>query len=626
MKRSHGDTEYYALRLRVASYGIYCILVLMAVRVWYLQGMQGAHFRDLSENNRIRTIRIAAPRGNIYDRNDRVIVRNRPAFNIGLMLEDIGNLDETLQTLAEVSGYEKQALKDRLSQDRSRRPFEPQIVLSDVSREMLAKIKVNGYRLPGVIVESLPTRSYPFPGLAAQVLGYTREITREQLDQMKGAGYRQGDIVGHSGIEKVLEQELRGDPGYVRVEVDAHGNRRQELGIIDELAGRDVYLTLDLELQQAAQEALGDHSGAVVALDVTNGDILAMASAPSFDNNLFSRPMTAELWKSLAMSKEKPLSNRGMSSIYPPGSTMKLFFALAGLSEGVITPETTVSCPGYYWFAGRRYHCHKRGGHGTVNLKTAIVKSCNVYFYQLGQSLGVDKIAEYGALFGFGTRTGIDIPGEEAGVLPTREWKVKRFGEQWYPGETLSVSIGQGYWSVTPLQLAVAMVGLANDGKIYQPRLVRKIADPLSGGVKDIEPVKLRDIGVKASYLKLIREYAGAVVNDEGGTGSRAKLPGVLVGGKTGTAQVSRFKKGSKDGLVQDHGWFVAFAPVEKPKVALVVIAENVGGGGLNAAPIAKAVLERYFLQTGDLVRNEEGEVISVHDLVATPDVPKVEP
>jgi penicillin-binding protein 2 len=587
-------------------------LSLLAGRLWYLQAVQGSYYRDLSTNNRTRTIRTAAARGDILDREGRVLVRNRPSFDISLLLEDTPDIDKTIERLAEITKRDPAELKQRFASRRKGRRFEPQVVLPDVSRSELAMVKVNTHNLPGVIVTASPTRSYPDGSLAAQIFGYTREITKSQLAQRKADGYKAGDVIGQSGLEKAFEDVLHGASGFKKIEVDAVGRRKRELGIVDNITGSHIYLTLDVDLQRAAQDALGDFKGAVVALDPRSGEILALASTPSFDVNMFSGQMSSKVWNEVVNDERKPLTNRTISNIYPPGSTIKLLWGVAGLADGLIRPETRKFCPGFFKLGGRRYHCHKRAGHGWVNLREAIRVSCNVFFYELGQEIGISRLSDYMEKFGFGEKSGIVLSGEEVGTRPSERWKLRRFGERWYPGDTLPVAIGQGYLVVTPLQLAVAISSIANGGTVYRPQLISKIVDAKGNVVEKFEPRARRTLGVDPAALKLVREYAEDVVGHERGTAGKARIEGVRIGGKTGTAQVGALGTEKLGERFKDHAWFVSFAPVEDPTLVLVVLVENSGHGGTYAAPVAKKVYEAYFRKKGvipypEVIETEEG-------------------
>lgn len=599
---SRARENFFGHRLRVGAAVICCTLMLLCVRLWYLQVANGAYYRDLSENNRTRTIRTVAPRGNIYDLENRILVHNRPAFNVSLMLEDVPKVDPLLERLSAISNRPVEDLEVSLKRGGKRHPFEPQVVMADVSRVELARVKERNFDLPGVIVDILPARAYPQGDLAPHVLGYSREISRAQLDTAwaQEQNLRPGDVVGQSGVERTWDSYLQGEAGVRQVEVDAMGKRRGELGIVDDEPGNDLYLTLDIDLQRAAQDALGEESGAVVAIDPANGGILVLASTPSFDANLFSGKVEIADWKRLQSDKRRPLTNRAIGEYYSPGSTFKLIMAVAGLAEKIINPQTEFDCPGYYYFAGRAYRCHKRSGHGKVNLEKAIVVSCDSYFYKLGHLLGIDRIHKYASLFGLGARTGIDLPGERSGIAPSNEWKIRYLGERWYPGETLSVSIGQGFLTTTPLQMAVATAALANGGTVFVPHLLRKAVDRRRGVVYHTQP-QMRKVGVDSEILELVRTYSEEVVSSAHGTGKRAAIEGIRVAGKTGTAQVVALGKETLKKKFNDHAWFVSFAPADNPMIALAVIVENGGHGGAAAAPIAKAVMDVFFRKKGML-------------------------
>ncbi len=596
----------FGFRLRLACVFGYAVFSLMVLRLWYLQCLHGSFFRDRSENNRTRLIKTVAARGSLFDRDGRILVGSRPSFNIALMLEDVPDKDQTLEELAKILDRPVAELKARLKAGKSR-PFEPKIVVADVSRAELARVKSRSYRLPGVIVDVAPMREYPFEDMASHIFGYTREISKKELAEF-GDSYERGDLVGKSGIEKVREVNLKGDNGFIRIEVDAGGRRRKELDIHHYEKGSDLHLTLDLDLQLAAEKALEGKRGAVIAVDPTSGDILAMVSAPSYDANIFSGEMDSNSWRGLTGDPEKPLTNRALSSSYPPGSTFKLITAVAGLAEGLVKSDTYVDCPGYFKFGKRRYRCHKRSGHGLVNMRQAITMSCNAFFYNLGVQLGIDKLTEYGKMFGFGETTGISIQGEKTGILPSRRWKKDVIGEQWWPGDTIPVTIGQGYLSVTPIQLAMAMTALASDGTLYEPRLVRKVSNKKTGKVVDL-PVRIAGVvPLPAELLGKVRKMSADVVQNKKGTGRRAQVPSVEVGGKTGTAQVARLSrnnKKSKNELLQDHAWFVSYAPVAAPEIVLAIIVENSGHGGVAAAPISKLVMDEYFIKKGVITRQD---------------------
>ncbi len=598
------DLGSFKVRLKVALVASYFIFSLILLRLWFLQGLNGPYYRDKSENNRTRLIKTVAPRGSIFDRDGRMLVGSRPSFDVALMLEDVPDLEGTVETLAEVLQRPVGEIQERVKSGRSR-PFEPRIAASDVSREELGRVRANGYRLPGVIVDVVPVRDYPFDSMAAHIFGYAREISKKELESREG--YARGDLIGKTGLELAQETSLRGQNGFVRIEVDAGGRRKKELEVKDYLKGRDLHLSLDLDLQLAAQEVLKNRRGAVVALDPRNGDVLALYSGPSYDANHFSVALNPAVWKELTSSPDKPLNNRPLTAAYPPGSTFKLFAAVAGLAENLISESTVFNCPGYYRFGKRNYRCHKRSGHGKVNLRQSIAMSCNAYFYQLGVMLGIDRLSKYGEMFGFGSLTEIALDGEKSGILPSRKWKKEKVGEQWWPGDTIPVSIGQGYLTVTPLQLANAVAALVNGGIIYKPRLVRKVVEHESGKSRVYHSQHSNLVPLPKEILHLVRDMGSEVVHHERGTGKRARVGEIRIGGKTGTAQVSRLGTQENDERLQDHAWFISYAPVEEPMIVVAALVENAGSGGLEAAPVSHSIMSKFFLKQG-MVTEEEIE------------------
>ena len=377
------------------------------------------------------------------------------------------------------------------------------------------------------------------------------------------------------------------------MEVDASGNRRGELGIIDNVPGNDLYLSIDSDLQRVAETMLGEHSGAVVAIDPSNGEVLAIASNPSYDPNTFSGRMTSDEWRAVSENRANPLRNRAISDMYPPGSTFKLISTTAGLAEKVINENSSVTCPGYFML-GRRWHCHKHSGHGHVALNDAVMQSCNVFFYNLGQMLGIERLSEYSALFGLGQLTGIDLPGEVSGLVPTPSWKKEKIGERWYPGDTIPFSIGQGYVSATPLQMALVASIIANGGTVYQPHLLKRVLNHENGQESVFAQRESHKIKISPTVWRKVQSLATGVVEGQRGTGKRAAIRGIVVGGKTGTAQAGAVGQG-----LEDHAWFISFAPVDAPRIAMAVLVEYGGHGGVTAAPISKAVMEVYFRKIG---------------------------
>jgi penicillin-binding protein 2 len=473
-------------------------------------------------------------------------------------------------------------------------------------------VEVHRYALAGVSTDVRPRRHYLEGNLAAHLLGTLGEIRGDQLERESFEGYRAGDVIGQTGVEALLESQLRGQAGGRNVVVDVAGREMDVLEEVRPLPGRRVVLALDLDLQRVAEQGLAEvklpgdapRTGAVVAIDVRSGDVLAMASRPAFDPNDFAGRVNAATWKALTTDEWVPLQNRAIQNQFPPGSTFKAFVAAAALHDGVVNEQTSVFCPGSYWYGGRAYRCWKRGGHGTVNLHVALRSSCDVYFYTIGVKLGIERLARFGLAAGLGHPTGIGLANEAAGVIPSPEWKQKRFGERWYPGETVSVSIGQGYDLVTPLQLAVGYAALAS-GRVMRPRLVLRVESPEGETLEEIPPEVRSELGLDPRHLAAVLRGLEAVVSEPGGTGGRSRVAGVRVGGKTGTSQVVSLErtKGLAEAQIpvryRDHGWFAAFAPVEAPEIAVAVFVEHGLHGSTAAAPVAQRVLQEYFEKTG---------------------------
>lgn len=574
---------------------------IVLIRLWYLQIVHGSYFRDRSENNRTRILYTPSPRGLISDRNGDVLVRNRPSFSIDFVPEDSPNPSDTLHALSGLTGVSYDELVERLKDQRKRRRFEPKLLLKDVSRDTVAKISSRRYALPGVIVNVIPAREYLYEDMAAHVLGYIREITTDQLKSPLYAGYRSGDVVGQYGIESRWETLLRGERGTQAVLVNALGTRIGELYFEPEIPGHNVQLTLDRKVQQAADKALAGKKGAIVVMDPRNGEILALASSPRFDPNIFTKEISREVWTDLVSGKDSKLNNRAVQGVFPPGSVFKIFVALAGFSEEVSSISEQVSCPGYLQFGKRQFRCHKHSGHGKVGLHDAIVQSCDVFFYILGQRLGVNRINEYAHKFGFGEPTELNLVEENPGLVPSTAWKAAYFKDpdqkRWYPGETLPVAIGQGAVTSTPLQVARALSVVVNGGFLLKPRLVRSVTSVHGVTLEEhTTPEIVRKVWLDPGAVAEVRRAMVGVVNEPHGTGKRAQLPkelGITVAGKTGTSQVAGRDSGGT--VAEDHAWFAGYAPAEDPSVVVVAIIENGGSGGKVAAPVVGEVLGAIF-------------------------------
>jgi penicillin-binding protein 2 len=471
---------------------------------------------------------------------------------------------------------------------------------ANISREELAMVETRRLDLPGVTVDMVIRRNYPYENLAAHLIGYLGEISQEELEEEEFINHKIGYFIGKYGIEHKFELDLKGENGGRQIEVNALGRKMKVWGQVEPNPGNNLFLTLDIELQKAAEEAMMGKKGALVAMDPQNGDILALVSKPDFDPNLFARGISPETWKRISENSSHPLQNRAIQGQYPPGSVYKIIMAIAGLEEKIITPETTFQCSGALPFGNRDYLCWKKEGHGRISLRRAIVESCDVYFYNLGLRLGVDRIAKYAMGLGLGRVTGFPLGHEKAGLIPTSSWKMKRFGIPWQAGENLSIAIGQGFNLVTPLQVACTLSALANGGKLYRPRIVQAIKAPHGETLKEFPPEDAKTLHISPETLEILREALWGVVNSPGGTGGRARIDGFDVAGKTGTAQVVQRREGRGElypAEQQDHAWFVCFAPARQPQITVVALIEHGGHGGAVAAPVAKKVLENYYLR-----------------------------
>jgi len=571
-------------------------VLLLALRLWDLQVIRGEQMAALSENNRIRLRRVPATRGRVVDRNGKVLIDSQASFDAVLVPEDARDLPSTVELLAQFlhqSTGETQSILDRAA---GRPPFQEVLVKRNLGFDEVAALETHQLELPGVSLRITPSRNYPYGPMLSHVLGYVGEVTQEELD--RDHHYRPGDVVGKSGLERAWEPYLRGVQGGQQVEVDALG---RELRVLDEeeaIPGHTLVLSIDRDLQQAAEAALGDEAGAIVALDPRNGDVLAMVSRPAFDPNEFTGGIKPERWRELTQEPRHPLNARATQGQYPPGSTFKIIMATAALEEGVVNPFTHIHCNGHLPFGNHDFRCWKKGGHGSMNVHDALVNSCDVFFYQVGQRLGIDTIANYARAFGLGAPTGIEIGNERAGVIPDSDWKKRVFKQPWFAGETLSAAIGQGYVTATPLQMAEAAATIAT-GKRYKPRLVERVEAIDGTVVQTVDPQLVTTLPVRPTVLKQVQDGLVDVVAH--GTGKRAALPDITVAGKTGTSQVvtlgaERIPAAKLKWEQRDHAWFVAYAPADDPAIAIATLVEHAeGGGGAVAAPVTRQVLQTFF-------------------------------
>lgn len=584
--RIYEDLRVVQARIVILQYVIPAILGLLAAVFWRLQVVDRKIYETLADSNRTRVVPLQAPRGPFVDRTGQILVANRPSFNILLNLEHTEDVEKAVGRLGRILRTGEGPIREKVLR---RTPLRPVVVKADASLEDVASIEAHKLELPEVDVSVVPLRSYPLAAAAAHTLGRVGEITETQLHSPEFPGIETGALVGQAGLEAEYNQRLMGRDGVRRVVVNSRGLEVAERDREVPKEGPPLGLTLDVDLQRAMDEALRGHSGSAVAMDPRNGEILAMSSTPAYDPNQFTTGIDAALWRQLSASTANPFMNRVVQATYPPGSLFKVVMAIAGLEEGIIGPDTTFYCPGYLAIYGTVFRCHIASGHGIVNVHKALTQSCNVFFYQVGVRLEIERIARYARRLGFGAPTGIDLPHEVSGLIPSAEWKLQTQRAPWFAGETVSVAIGQGQVSVTPLQVAVLAALIANGGKRVHPHLVRSI-----GGVP--EPfLPPEDVGLKPSTLAIVREGLRAVVNDQG-TGYRAQLPGIVVCGKTGSAQVVAHAhlKGGPQAFIP-HGWFMSFAPMEEPRIALVTMVENGGSGAEAAAPVAHDILAHFF-------------------------------
>jgi len=593
------DRRRIAGRLAILQYAIAVVFSALAVSFWVLQVVQHEKFEEMAENNHQRTLALRAPRGIVFDRDGRVLVENRQSYSISIVREHTLDLDRTIGMLARVIGWDESQVRDIVNRHRREPAYRPITIVQDASFAQVAAVMAHrlDFELPDVVVERVPTRRYP-ETMAAHLFGYVGEVNDAQVSGDEGL--RSGDIVGQSGIEKVYNAMLMGQDGAKRVVVNSVGREIRTLDEDEPIEGKRLRLTIDYDVQKAIEDgfdAIG-FNGAAVVLDPRDGAVLGFSSRPGYDPNAFAAGIDRATWNALMTDEDTPLNDRAIQGRYSPGSTFKMAVALAGLEEGIITPDFHAYCPGHAVFYGRDFKCwrYKRGGHGSIDLRHAIEQSCDVYFYTVGNMVGVDRINKWATRLGLGVKSGIDLPNELLGLVPSTQWKREKMHEKWYAGETISVAIGQGQVSVTPVSMAVYMATLANGGTRVTPHLLQAVDDG-SGWKAVPAPPPQSKIDVDPEKLQAIRDGLWMVVN-QGGTGGAARLPGRDVSGKTGTAQMisnqGKAAAGKTDKDLRDHGWFVFFAPRDNPEIAGVVFLEHGVHGG-NAALVARHVLDTFF-------------------------------
>jgi penicillin-binding protein 2 len=591
-------------RLTILQFGIVVLFSVLAVSFWVLQVVQHAKFEEMAENNHQRTLALRAPRGIMFDRSGNVVlVENRRSYSISIVREHTKDLNRTIRLLAAVLRLEESGVREIVNRHRREPSYQPITILQDASLAQVTAVMARrlDFELPDVVVEQIPTRRYP-ETMAAHLFGYVGEVSDK--DVAVGDSLKSGDIVGQSGIEKIYNSLLMGENGAKRVVVNSVGREIRTLDEEPPAEGKRLQLTIDYDVQKAVQDGFKNsgYNGAAVILNPLNGEVLAFTSVPSYDPNAFAAGIDRATWASLNSDELHPLEDRAIRGRYSPGSTFKMAVATAAIEEGVVTPDFKVYCPGHAVFFGRSFQCSLSNGrgHGTVDMRTAIEHSCNVYFYTVGNMVGIDKIHKWATLLGLGEKTGIDLPNELQGLVPSPEWKkaTTKTHEKWYAGETISVSIGQGAVSLTPVSMAVYISTIANGGTRLTPHLLKAVDD--GSGWKPVPPPPPRStVELKPETIQMLHDATWRVVNGNG-TGGGARIAGYDVSGKTGTAQVislegAKSAKGKTEKDLRDNGWFVFFAPRDNPQIAGAVFVEHGGHGGVTAAPIAKHVLQTFF-------------------------------
>lgn len=604
------------------------LFLVLGARLWYLQIVMGEELREKSESNRTEMVDLPPVRGLMLDRHGQVLVDNRATLDLCVQKSEVADPEYLLRELAAISGRSYEDLRRRY-RDLPRTSYESFPLIPNLSREELVAVESRRFRLGGITIRVSSARTPYIDVLASHLIGYLGEIGSRQLEREKkrveerveelvrdGMGlesareaaeeeirpHRAGDLVGQGGLEQSMEKELQGVRGYDVREVDSRGRVLKQIQTVNPEPGHNLRLTIDARLQAMGQMLLGERAGAIVVMDPRNFEILALCSSPTFSLNDFVGGVSRDKWKELQNDPFHPMENRAVAGQYPPGSTFKIVTSIAGLAEGTITPETAFHCAGGLTLGNHTFGCHKRSGHGSVNLKRGLMYSCDVFYYEVGRRLGVDKLAKRAReFFGLGRRTGVELFTEQPGLIPDSAWKLRRFKQKWAPGETLPVSIGQGYVLCTPLQVAQYTAAVANGGTLYRPHLVKEVVDVGGRVVRAIEPEVVSKVDAKPEYIKALQDSLEAVVNEPGGTGRRGGLPNIHVSGKTGTSQVvslKRYQGYAKSKMpynYRDHAWYTSYAPSQNPEVVVTVLLEHTGGGGVNAGPIAKEMLAAYF-------------------------------
>lgn len=575
------------------------VFIILSARLWQLQILEGVNFVKKSRLNREKVVFLQPPRGKILDSKGRLIAGVKPSFDICIARDEVVNLENTLIRLSQIIKLDESEVRQKVVSSRNQPNYLPLVILRDADWETVSKVEVHRYELPGIVVQTRPGREYPYGPLAPHLVGYLGEISKRELGMSKYSHAYAGDMVGKRGVEARYENVLAGTKGRKLIEINAKKNLERIVDEVEPKAGNDIYLTIDLDLQEAAEKALDGLSGAVVAIEPLTGRILAMSSSPRFNPEVFAGRISNEKWKTLNDPLTRPLYDKTMQGEYPPGSTFKIIMAAAVLQEKVAGLGDTFFCNGSFKLGRRTFRCWDWRGHGKTDILKAIVESCDVYFYNAGLKLGIDRISRYSKIFGLGSKTGIDLPGERSGLIPTRAWKLRVKKEPWQKGETLNTSIGQGHVLVTPLQMAHVIAAVAGMGNVFKPSYLEKVTAPSGRVISRFQPERQGTLPVNRSNLMIIRKGLEGVVADKHGTARRCRIKGLNVAGKTGTAQVFRQTRRRQSEKMEwkyrDHAWFVAYAPAEKPEIAVAVLIEHGGHGGSAAAPVAKKVFQRWL-------------------------------
>ena len=577
-------------RVRNISFIIAAAFILLIGGLWNVQIINVAKYVRLARNFRVRRVYLPARRGNIYDRNGRLIAGNRVSWDVEVVAEDVDDVAALSGKLGLLLGLDPSAVAAKIRRA-GNLPFMPITIARDIGLERATMLEERRLELAGVTVSVYPRRRYVRGEVFAHIVGYTGAVDIRRMNERAEYDYIAREVEGKAGAEKAFESSLRGVAGGEQIQVDSRGYRDSVLGSVDPVPGSNLYLTVDAALQEALWSALGDKSGCAIAMDPGCGDILAMVSRPSYDPNVFVSPTSSADVREIFSNPSHPMVNRVVTGTYPPGSIFKIVVALAALRKGSITAETSFHCDGTFCLGMARFRCWRKGGHGTVRLVDAIRGSCNVYFYNVGIKTGRKSIVEEASCLGLGEATGVNLPGEAGGFIPAEGWVENSLGEGWFPGDTASFSIGQGYLTVTPIQLAVAVSATANGGTVFKPRIVKHVISPDGGIIQSFQAEEKKKCDIDPHHLKLVREGMIEVVNSPRGSGRRAKVEGFNVAGKTGTIQVA------VGGKKTNHGLFACFAPAEEPEIVVVVLVENAVSGGHEAAPVARAFLEEYLLR-----------------------------